>query len=95
MLCNFSNIFANIKSPPTIDGRPLNQVDRFKYLGSVINTRANTEDGIQSSRINTGWLNFRCLTGVLCDAKLPITLKGTVYKRPDDRLCSMGPNAGE
>ncbi|XP_039748082.1 uncharacterized protein LOC120625171 [Pararge aegeria] len=80
MLCNFSNINANIQSPPTIDGRPLNQVDSFKYLGSVINTKANTEDEIHS-RINTGWLKWRSLTGVLCDAKLPIKVKGTVYKR--------------
>ncbi|CAH2231962.1 jg4023 [Pararge aegeria aegeria] len=44
------------KSPPTIDGRQLNQVDSFKYLGSVINTRANTEDDIQS-RINADGSN--------------------------------------
>jgi len=31
-------------------------------------------------RIKAGWLKWKDLTGVLCDARMPRNLKGKVYK---------------
>ena len=70
----------NHQASPNIDGIPLNKVEEFKYLGSILNTKANTERDIAHT-INTGWMKWRTLSGVLCDAKIPIKTKGTVYKR--------------
>ncbi|XP_063358836.1 uncharacterized protein LOC134648275 [Cydia amplana] len=43
-----------------------------------------TADGAIESdvthRVNAGWQRWRALTGVLCDTRMPIKVKGKVYK---------------
>lgn len=56
----------------------LSKCERFKYLGSVI--RLISKDGNRKSdldnRVQIGW----CRRGDLCDRKLPLKLKGKIYK---------------
>ncbi|XP_063362869.1 uncharacterized protein LOC134651698 [Cydia amplana] len=77
MHCNFSGS-QNLHAIP-LDGTPLNQVNSFKYLGSVISCDGSIDADV-SHRINTGWMKWKDLTGVLCDKRMPVTIKGKVYK---------------
>ncbi|XP_045495975.1 uncharacterized protein LOC123694555 [Colias croceus] len=62
-----------------IQNHPLNTVDHFKYLGSVISNNG-TIDADVTNRINTGWMKWRELSGVLCDNRMPVRVKGKAYK---------------
>ncbi|KAH1225684.1 hypothetical protein GmHk_11G032522 [Glycine max] len=55
------------------------QVTRFKYLGSVIQDDGEIEGDV-NHRIQAGWMKWRKTLGVLCDAKVPIKLKGKFYR---------------
>lgn len=57
----------------------LQRVSSFKYLGSVLSTNGNIDTDI-THRINAGWQTWRSLTGVLCDNRMPVRVKGKVYK---------------
>ncbi|XP_047004825.1 uncharacterized protein LOC124623077 [Schistocerca americana] len=57
----------------------LKSVCKFKYLGSYIQRDRGLEGEIQH-RINCGWNNWGKMSGVLCDKKVSIGLKGKVYK---------------
>ena len=52
---------------------------KFRYLGSML-----AEDGEFDAevdlRIQAGWKNWRKLSGVLCDRRLPSRLKGKIFK---------------
>ena len=52
---------------------------KFKYLGYVIQSDGEI-DGDLTHRIQAGWLKWRSATGVLCDKKFPIRLKGKFYR---------------
>ncbi|XP_050350399.1 uncharacterized protein LOC126773490 [Nymphalis io] len=62
-----------------IDNRALPKVDNFKYLGSVLITDANIDKDVDH-RIKTVWIKWKSLSGVLCDHRMPIRIKGKVYK---------------
>ncbi|KAL5172393.1 hypothetical protein HKD37_16G045160 [Glycine soja] len=55
------------------------QVTQFKYLGSVIQDDGEIEGDV-NHRIQAGWMKWRKALGVLCDAKVPIKLKGKFYR---------------
>ncbi|XP_045492918.1 uncharacterized protein LOC123700390 [Colias croceus] len=67
------------RSTISLQGKPLNKVSQFKYLGSMISSDANIDADV-THRINVAWQKWRSLTGVLCDPKMPIKTKGKVYK---------------
>ncbi|KAL0809484.1 hypothetical protein ABMA28_011031 [Loxostege sticticalis] len=78
MVCNFGGA-ADVDHTISIDKKPLPKVQTFKYLGSVIASDANVEKDIDH-RVNTAWMKWRSLSGVLCDPKMPIKIKGKIYK---------------
>ena len=51
----------------------------FKYLGSTLQS-----DGEMSTEINKrtqcGWNNWRKMSGVLCDKRVPPHVKGKIHK---------------
>lgn len=57
---------------------PLNMVVSFTYLGSLINNDGKSDKAVDH-RIQAGWLKFRSVSGVLCDKRMPVKLKGRVY----------------
>ncbi|XP_048006717.1 uncharacterized protein LOC125242059 [Leguminivora glycinivorella] len=75
--CNFS--CKNNSSTISLEGTPLNRVDSFKYLGSVVTNDATVDTDI-IQRINTGWVKWKELSGVLCDKRMPVHIKGKIYK---------------
>ncbi|XP_071714706.1 uncharacterized protein [Rutidosis leptorrhynchoides] len=57
----------------------------FTYLGSMLHKSERIDEDV-SHRIKVGWVKWRAATGVLCDRKIPLKLKGKFFKvaiRPD------------
>lgn len=71
MECGPQTIGTTIK-----DGQDLKKVDCFKYLGSTLSADG---DRFPDSR-QLRWLEWRQVTRVLCDRRLPIHLKAKIYK---------------
>ena len=60
-------------------GKALKQVENFRYLGSVIHAQGGSEEDIKA-RIAAAWKKCQELTGVLCERRMPIAVKGKVYR---------------
>ena len=54
-------------------------MDAFKYLGSTLSADGS-EDKEITGRNQVGWKSWRDVSGELCARKLPVKLKGKVYK---------------
>ncbi|KAL5190235.1 LINE-1 retrotransposable element ORF2 protein [Glycine soja] len=79
MKCKFNKRRRVSNSEVKIGDHIIPQVTRFKYLGSVIQDDGEI-DGDVNHRIQAGWMKWRKASGVLCDAKVPIKLKGKFYR---------------
>ncbi|CAG5055796.1 unnamed protein product [Parnassius apollo] len=55
------------------------RTDNFRYLGSVLDASGDIDRDIKA-RISAAWPKRREVTGVICDPKMPVKLKGQVYK---------------
>ncbi|KAJ0179997.1 hypothetical protein K1T71_004588 [Dendrolimus kikuchii] len=55
------------------------RTDQFKYLGSVLSASGDIDHDVKA-RITAAWAKWREVTGVICDPKMPVKLKGQVYK---------------
>ncbi|XP_071740019.1 uncharacterized protein [Rutidosis leptorrhynchoides] len=63
----------------SIGDQVLHPQDSFRYLGSVLHKYGRIDDDV-THRIKVGWLKWRAATGVLCDKKVPLKLKGKFFK---------------
>ena len=54
------------------------RVKEFKYLGSTVQESGGGEREIKK-RVQAGWNGWRKVSGVICDRKLPVRVKGKVY----------------
>lgn len=63
----------------SLDDQSLNSERNFRYLGSTVAVDEN-EDVEVTRRIHVGWKNWRDMPGALCDKKMPMKLKGKVYR---------------
>lgn len=70
-----------ISSPDSImvDGENLTKTNRFKYLGSHLQSDGNI-DGDVRARVNGAWMRWKEVTGILCDRKMPTHLKSKIYR---------------
>ena len=62
-----------------LEEEEVNKVRTFKYLGSHISESGELDVEI-NHRIQAGWRAWRQASGVLCDRKISIRLKGRFYK---------------
>jgi len=76
--CGFSGVDRD-DGEVTMGGVVVPQVEKFKYLGSIIEESGDIDEDI-SHRIRAGWQKWRKTCGVLCDKKIPLRLKGRVYR---------------
>jgi hypothetical protein len=61
------------------DGQVVPKKDIFRYLGSMIQKDGDIDEDL-SYRIKAGWLKWCQTSGVLCDPRVPLNLKGKVYR---------------
>ena len=61
-----------------LDGEVIKNTDGFKYFGSTITVDGSEEREVPR-RIQAGWKNWSEVSGVLCDRRMPVKLKGKVY----------------
>ena len=87
--CNFNPNHSKEDKEISLDGVKISQSDHFKYLGSIIQKDGGCEEDV-SHRIQVGWMKWKLASGVLCDRKIPMKLKGKFY----DLRCYMGVNVG-
>ena len=64
-----------------LEGEEVKRVETFKYLGSTL-----AEDGELDAEVNhrhrveSRWRNWKKVSGVLCDRRMKVKIKGNVYK---------------
>ena len=56
----------------------LQRVQHFKYIGSIVEETGGMATEI-TQRANAAWRNWKRCSGVLCDMRMPVKLKGKVY----------------
>ena len=66
---------VNIKDK---EGRELNQVDQFKYLGVTFSEEGGSETAVRA-RVKAAWQKWRELGPVIADKKIPTKLKTKLY----------------
>jgi len=79
MECNFSQRRSRSTLEVKVGDHIIPQVTRFKYLGSIVQNDGEIEADV-SHRIQAWWLKWRRASGVLCDKKVPLKLKGKFYR---------------
>ncbi|XP_075093167.1 uncharacterized protein LOC142177455 [Nicotiana tabacum] len=62
-----------------LDSQVIPKRGSFKYLGSFIQGSGEIDEDV-THRIGVGWMKWRLATGVLCDKKVPLLLKGKFYR---------------
>jgi hypothetical protein len=62
-----------------LDGQVVPKKDTFRYLGSILQKDEDIDEDV-SHRIKAGWLKWRQASGVLCDPRVPLKLKGKFYR---------------
>ncbi|KAF3612695.1 50S ribosomal protein L2, chloroplastic [Capsicum annuum] len=79
MECKFSDLEQEEGVVVRLDSQEVCKRDNFKYLGSMI--QGNNEIGENvSKRIGAGWMKWSLASGVLCDEKVLLKLKGKFYR---------------
>lgn len=77
LFCDFGGLSSSVAL--SLDGVPLPVCSDFKYLGSLIQGDGEIDRDVKH-RINSGWMKWRQVTGTTCDPRMPLKLKGKIYK---------------
>ena len=78
MKCDFSATTQE-EGDVRLDGQVVPKKDTFRYLGSMLQKDGDIDEDL-SHRIKAGWLKWRQASGVLCDPRVPLKLKGKFYR---------------
>ena len=79
MECSFSSRRSTNGDVVKLEGQEIPKRDHFRYLGSIIRKDGDVSDDV-IHRIKAGWIKWRSATGVLCDRRIPVKLKGKFYR---------------
>jgi len=71
--CEFSGVVGSGEIV-TLGGVAVPRVEKFKYLGSIIEKNGDINEDI-NHQIRVGWHKWRSASGVLCDKQMPVRLK--------------------
>ena len=66
-------------SDVNIQGDNLERVNTFKYLGATLAENGDL-DAEMTHRIQSGWKNWKRISGILCDRRISLRVKWKVYK---------------
>ena len=69
----------DVNSDVNIQGENLERVNTFKYLGATLAENGDL-DAEMTHRIQSGWKNWKRISGILCDRRISLRVKGKVYK---------------
>ena len=58
-----------------LQGQNLERVNTFKYLGATLAENGDL-DAEMTHRIQTGWQNWKMVSGILCDRRISLRVKG-------------------
>ena len=61
------------------NGEELNQVESFRYLGSVICESGGCKKDVQA-RVSASWMKWKEVSAVMNDRRMPMRLKAKVYR---------------
>ncbi len=62
-----------------IQGENLERVNTFKYLGATLTEKGDL-DAEMPHRTQSGWTNWKRVSGIPCDRIITLICKGEVYK---------------
>ena len=79
MECKFNKNRNRNEGVVKIDNQEIPRSDHFRYLGSIMHKEGDIVDDV-AHRIRTRWLKWRGASGVLCNKRIPLKLKGKFYK---------------
>ena len=63
----------------SIEGQEIPKSEQFCYLDSIIHAEGDISADV-THIIKEGWTKWRNASGVLCDRRIPLRLKGKFYK---------------
>jgi hypothetical protein len=78
MKCDFSATTQE-EGDVRLDGQVVPKKDTFRYLGSMLQKDGDIDEDV-SHRIKVDWLKWGQASGVLCDPRVPLKLKGKFYR---------------
>ena len=67
-----------------LQGENLERVNTFKYLGVTLAENGDLDEEI-THRIQSGWKNWKRVSGILCDRRISLRIKGKVHKTVKDQ----------
>ena len=75
------NVDGNLdgNSDINLQGQNLERVNTFKYIGATLAENGDL-DAEMTHRIQSGWKNWKRVSGILCDRRISLRVKGKVYK---------------
>ena len=75
------NVDGNVdgNSDINLQGHNLERVNTFKYLGGTMAENGDL-DAEMTHKIQSGWQNWKRVSGILCDRRISLKVKGKVYK---------------
>jgi hypothetical protein len=84
MKCNFSATIQE-EGEVRLDAQVVSKKNTFRYLGSMLQNDGDINKDV-SHKIKADWLKWCQASGVLCDPRVSLQVKGKFYKttiRPD------------
>jgi hypothetical protein len=78
MKCDFSATTQE-EGDVRLDGQVVLKKDTFRYMGSMLQKNGDIDEDV-SHRMKAAWLKWHQGSGVLCDPRVPLKLKGKFYK---------------
>ena len=75
------NVDGNLDGDINLRGQNFERVNRptFKYLGATLLDNGDLDSEIMNS-IQSGWKNWKRVSGILCDRRISLGVEGKVYK---------------
>ena len=77
--CQFSADGGNLADEVAVRGVAIPKVARFRYLGLIVQEDGEIDDDV-NQRIKIGWQKWKTASGVLCDKRISLRVKGRVYR---------------
>ena len=89
MCCSFGNRQTHEDIKTVLGEDVIRQVNKFKYLGSVIQEDCEV-DGNINNRIQAGWCKWIKASGIICDRMVQTKVKGEFYRTAIRPVLSYG-----